>query len=198
VAGEHLRAAGLAAPVLKAAGFTRRRNEFQRLEPNGFVSVVGFYPGRPGFAIQYGTVTPKALELRASRGIRRPEWLTTAEAFLFALVFHPGWADSADEGDNFPYRWRAPFVEEERLPGQLTDVLNGEVLPNLKSWTDIPTLVQRIRDQPPGTFTGVPGRGIAVVWFEGGPSAELDAALSALVPDDPVRTWIEGELAKLK
>jgi hypothetical protein len=39
-----LRAASIAAPQLKAEGFSRRRHEFVRAEANDVVSVLGFYP----------------------------------------------------------------------------------------------------------------------------------------------------------
>ncbi len=198
MAGSHLRAASIAAPLLKAAGFRRRRNEFQREEASGFVSVVGFYPDSPGFGWQYGMVTPALIAFRAGRGIAEPAWLSMSQALIWQVVFHPAW-DETSASDLGPYRWRVPFSDEERFPSQFEELWKGQALPDLNTWASVPGLIERASRDPlgPGLFSLLPPeRRRAIAWFEGGPSADLHAVLEALDPRDVVRVWIESELAR--
>jgi hypothetical protein len=195
MARSHLEAAALAAPLLKAAGYTRRRNEFQRAETKGFISTLAFYSDAPGFAIQYAMVTPGIVAYRIFQGSKPPVWPSPYRALFVSVVFHP-YYDPGDRSDHFPYRWREPYTDDERFTAQFDRILLDKIAPDLRDWTDTRKLVKHINDRPSGTFTNISApRASALAWFDLGPSSELTAALAQLEPHDPVRVWITEQLA---
>lgn len=188
-----------AAPLLKAAGFKRRRREFALEGPGRAIGTVAFYPDNlsdsAGFLVQYGVVTEAQQRLIVDSGACLPKFLSPSEALMQVCVFAPAWQREPLD----PYRWRLGESAngDEKLADELRATLVGEAIPNINAWFEPEQLADAIATKGPGRFIrGTTESAIALALFGGGRSDKLNDALASLPASSEVGEWIREQLHK--
>ena len=192
-------------PLLKAAGYRRRRREAIIDGPQGMVGTVAFYPNRdmlysPGFTLQYGVTTPLLRAFTRDEGLREPSWLSPSDALWMVQAVSPDWSENNDSATAMPGRWalEGDGGSSRRLGDHLAVTLEYEVFPTVRAWFDPLALAAAIQENRRGHFSGlgpIP-RSMAMALAECGPSDRLGLTLESLPPDDNVRVWIERKLGE--